>query len=174
MGYAGGTSSAPTYHDLDGHSESVLVRYDPSVISYDTLLNIFWESHAPFWPAFSRQYASVLFVSDERQKECAMLSKARTEKEAERVLFTEILPRPAFYPAEAYHQKYFLRSTSPLFEFFAPLYPDTEEFRAAPTIMRVNAYLGGGRDPQRIETDPEILVLPAAIRELLRKIVSAT
>ncbi len=75
VGYTGGTKKNPTYHDLEGHSEAVQVDYDPAVISYETLLAIFWDSHDPASPAFSPQYMSAVFTHNDQQKRLAEESR---------------------------------------------------------------------------------------------------
>ena len=75
VGYTGGTTENPTYHNLDGHTEAVQIEYDPSRISYQELLDVFWGGHNPTQPAWSRQYASIVFYHDEEQKRLAEASK---------------------------------------------------------------------------------------------------
>ena len=67
VGYAGGTQVNPTYYDLDGHSEAVQIDYDPDRISYEKLLEVFWDNHDATYPAFSIQYKSVAFFNNEEQ-----------------------------------------------------------------------------------------------------------
>ncbi|NTV23850.1 MAG: bifunctional methionine sulfoxide reductase B/A protein [Nanoarchaeota archaeon] len=116
-GYAGGKTKNPTYKvvstGLTGHAESVLVVYDPSVINYTALLNLFWRMHDPTQknrqgPDVGSQYRSAIFYLDEEQK--AEAEKSKREFDAKGVFgkpaVTEIVPATAFYPAEDYHQDY--------------------------------------------------------------------
>jgi peptide-methionine (S)-S-oxide reductase len=117
-GYSGGRTTNPTYEqvctDSTGHAESVLVEYDPALVSYEELLKVFWSIHDPTTkdrqgPDVGTQYRSVLFYHTPEQKELALASKERLEKSGRlmgRSVATEIVPASAFYPAEEYHQRY--------------------------------------------------------------------
>ncbi len=116
-GYTGGTVENPSYQSvcsgITGHAEAVQITYDPHVISFYELLEIFWETHDP--TTLNRQgadagtqYRSAVFFHNEYQKEAAERSKQEVES-AERwpdPLVTEIVPLTVFYPAELYHQDY--------------------------------------------------------------------
>ena len=118
-GYAGGCTPNPTYEEtctgLTGHTEVVLVVFDPSVISYDNLLVIFWESHDPTQGMRQgndrgSQYRSAIYCSDETQLKIALKSAENAQKELNRMGFgsitTEIDSAPEFFYAEDYHQQY--------------------------------------------------------------------
>ncbi len=117
VGYSGGSLENPTYRDVctdrTGHAEVVRVEYDPSVISYEDLLQVFWHSHDPTTPNrqgpdVGTQYRSVIFYHTPEQREAAERSRAEMERSGTytRPIVTEIQPAPAFYPAEEYHQQY--------------------------------------------------------------------
>lgn len=117
VGYTGGKKQNPTYEDLctgkTGHAEAVEIEYDPSAVSYDELLDIFWKMHDPTTlnrqgPDVGTQYRSIIFYSNEAQKKSALASKERLEKSGKYrdKIVTEIIPAAEFYPAEDYHQKY--------------------------------------------------------------------
>ncbi|MFC1985101.1 peptide-methionine (S)-S-oxide reductase, partial [Chloroflexota bacterium] len=125
VGYAGGTSNNPTYHKLASHSETIQVNYDPTKISYDELLEIFWHSHNPTVPSFSHQYKSIIFYHNEAQKRLAIEAKEREEAKLEARIYTEILPFSEFYLAEAYHQKYYLQQETDLMKDLRAIYPTT-------------------------------------------------
>jgi len=118
VGYIGGKLANPTYEevcsDKTGHAEAVQIEYDPSEISYDDLLQIFWNNHDPTslnrqGPDIGIQYRSAIFFHNEEQKELAKKSKTQLEKSGkfQKNIVTEIVPAPQFYKAEEYHQKYF-------------------------------------------------------------------
>ncbi len=118
VGYIGGKLANPTYEevctDMTGHAEAVQVDYDPNVISYDELLDVFWKNHDPTslnrqGPDIGFQYRSAIFVHDEEQKKIAQKSKEKLEQSGvfQKPIVTEITPAPEFYKAEEYHQKYF-------------------------------------------------------------------
>jgi peptide-methionine (S)-S-oxide reductase len=117
-GYAGGHVANPTYemvHEGDtGHAEVVQVEYDPSIISYEQLLKVFWHGHDPTqWnrqgPDFGPQYRSVIFYHNEEQRKAALKSyRELTAARAYRSpIVTQLFPMKAFYRAEEYHQNYY-------------------------------------------------------------------
>lgn len=115
-GYTGGHTENPTYRevcsDTTGHAEAVQITYDPERVSYDDLLSLFWEIHDPTTfnrqgPDVGSQYRSAIFVHDEDQRARAAASLAREQTNHAQPIVTEIAGAPAFYPAEAYHQRYF-------------------------------------------------------------------
>lgn len=117
VGYSGGTLANPTYEDVctdrTGHAEVVRVDYDPARVSYDRLLEVFWENHDPTTlnrqgPDVGTQYRSAIFFHDLEQEAAARASKAKLEASGRyrRPIVTEITPAPEFYPAEEYHQQY--------------------------------------------------------------------
>ncbi len=142
VGYAGGTKAAPTYHNLGDHTETIQIDYDPTQVTYQELLTVFWESHDPSVPPLSRQYKSVVFYQNEEQKRLATETKAREETKRGKV-YTEVIPATEFYLAEAYHQKYYLRQVPDLAKEFEAIYPDNKDFVASTAAARVNGYLGG-------------------------------
>ena len=118
VGYIGGQLPNPTYEevctDKTGHAEAVEVEFDPDEISYDELLDVFWNNHNPTTlnrqgPDVGNQYRSAIFYHDEEQKKVAEKSKQVLEQSGkyENSIVTEIVPAPLFYKAEEYHQKYF-------------------------------------------------------------------
>jgi peptide-methionine (S)-S-oxide reductase len=118
VGYSGGRKKNPTYEDVctdeTGHAEVVQVEYDPSQISYEKLLDVFWSSHDPTTlnrqgPDIGTQYRSVIFFHDSDQEKTAIQSKEKLEisgKHSKKIV-TEIKPAPEFYRAEEYHQQYY-------------------------------------------------------------------
>lgn len=117
VGYTGGWAEKPSYEDVctgeTGHAEAVEVTFDPEAVSYQELLNIFWDIHDPTTlnrqgPDRGTQYRSAVFFHDPGQERLARETKERLEKARvyDRPIVTEIAPAGAFYPAEEYHQKY--------------------------------------------------------------------
>jgi peptide-methionine (S)-S-oxide reductase len=117
VGYSGGSYKEPSYRDVctgrTGHAEAVEVVYDPSRVSYDDLLRVFWENHDPTTPNrqgpdVGTQYRSAIFFHTQEQQAAALASKARLESSHSfrRPIVTEITPAPTFYTAEDYHQQY--------------------------------------------------------------------
>ncbi|GAI50142.1 unnamed protein product, partial [marine sediment metagenome] len=143
VGYAGGTKDNPSYHDLGDHSETVQIDYDPTRISYEELLDVFWKSHDPTQRPWSRQYMSLVLYHNDEQKRMAMETRDREEARTGSKIYTEIVPAAKFYPAEAYHQKYWLQQKPDLMKEFSVIYPDSDAFTASTAAARVNGYLGG-------------------------------
>jgi len=117
VGYEGGTMKNPTYRDVctdrTGHAEAVEVEYNPEEISYEELLEVFWENHDPTTlnrqgPDVGTQYRSVIFYHTPEQQVAALASKEKLEKSGRyrRPVVTEIVPATSFYRAEEYHQQY--------------------------------------------------------------------
>ena len=118
VGYMGGTLANPTYEqvctDRTGHAEVVQVEYDPDEVSYEQLLDTFWEEHDPTQlnrqgPDFGSQYRSVVFFHSPEQQEQALASKARIQAQNGEPVVTEIVPASDFWRAEEYHQQYLVK-----------------------------------------------------------------
>jgi peptide-methionine (S)-S-oxide reductase len=117
VGYTGGSLADPTYKDVctdrTGHAEAVEVEYDPAKLSYDKLLDVFWENHDPTQlnrqgPDWGTQYRSAIFFHDSEQEAAAKASKEKLEKSRRysKPIVTQIVPAVMFYQAEDYHQQY--------------------------------------------------------------------
>lgn len=123
VGYAAGTTPNPTYEEvcsgLTGHAEVVQVVFDPTLTSYEDLLVVFWESHDPTQGMrqggdVGTQYRSGIYFNDEAQRRAAEASRHAYQQRLSAAGFaritTEILPAPAYYLAEAYHQQYLAKN----------------------------------------------------------------
>ena len=117
VGYSGGRLENPTYEDVcsgrTGHAETVGVEYDPSRVSYEQLLDVFWENHDPTTlnrqgPDVGEQYRSVIFFHTPEQQAAATASKEKLQKSGKynRPIVTQIQPASKFFRAEEYHQRY--------------------------------------------------------------------
>lgn len=117
VGYSGGHTDNPSYKEVctnkTGHAEVIRVQFDPSVVSYNDLLNVFWELHDPTQmnrqgPDVGTQYRSAIFYHTPEQKTTAEASKKALAESGKykRPIATEITAATTFYPAEEYHQKY--------------------------------------------------------------------
>ncbi len=116
-GYAGGKTKNPTYEEIcrgdTGHVEVVQIEFDTSWISLENILEIFWHIHDPTTKNrqgndIGTQYRSAIYYRNETQKEIALRSKEKTAKDLERPVVTQVLRLDTFYPAEDYHQNYFM------------------------------------------------------------------
>jgi peptide-methionine (S)-S-oxide reductase len=125
VGYAGGHTPNPTYEEacsgLTGHTEAVLVVFDPQLTSFEALLKVFWEAHNPTQGMrqgndIGSQYRSAIYCHGPAQLNAALASQAQFQAELEKAGFgpitTEIREAPPFYYAEAYHQQYLAKNPS--------------------------------------------------------------
>jgi peptide-methionine (S)-S-oxide reductase len=173
VGYAGGTFPKPAYSDLRDHSESIQIDYDPTQISYEELLDLFWNSHSPTTRPWSRQYASLILYHNEEQRRLAEASRDRQVAELGKPLFTEIIPYTEFYLAEDYHQKYRLQGERDLLEELRAIFPDDRDFINSTAVARVNGYLGGNGSLAQLQAEIGRLGLSPAAQEKLLDLVSA-
>jgi peptide-methionine (S)-S-oxide reductase len=118
-GYAGGHAPRPTYPmvqtGLTGHAEVVQVVYDPSVVTYERLLEVFWHCHDPTTlnrqgPDVGDEYRSIILVTSKEQSLAASKSMSEAQKEFASTIVTQIEPLKQFWKAEAYHQNYYQRN----------------------------------------------------------------
>jgi len=170
VGYAGGNSDDPTYYNLDGHSETIQIDYDPSKVTYEQLLEVFWDSHHPTAQPWSRQYMSIVFYHNDEQRQMANSSKEREEARLGRNIVTELIPFSGFYLAEDYHQKYYLRQEPVLVKELSAIYPDNSDFMDSTAVARVNGYVGGYGTSETLEKDLNSLGLSEAGQMRLVKI----
>lgn len=138
-GYSGGSVPEPTYEEVctgtTGHAEACMVVYDPSVVSYDELLEVFWKTHDP--TTLNRQgndvgtqYRSVIFYTNEQQKEKAEHYKAELDKSGafNNPIVTAVEPYKNFYSAEKYHQNYYNSNSGQMYCRFV-IAPKVEKFQ---------------------------------------------
>jgi len=135
-GYAGGTTENPTYKQVcsgdTGHAEVIQIEYDPKQVSYEKILDTFWEAHDP--TTLNRQgndtgtqYRSIILYNSEAQKTAAEKSKAAAQKHFSRPIVTEIVPLKKFYAAEGYHQNYYRSNPNQSYCRFV-IQPKVEKF----------------------------------------------
>jgi peptide-methionine (S)-S-oxide reductase len=146
----------------------VEVDYDPQQISYGDLLKVFWASHHPGSPAWSRQYMKAIFYHNDEQKRLAEENKARVAAQTGSPVQTAILPATEFTLAEDYHQKYYLRQAAGLFRELSHYYPNPADLVNSRAAARLNGYVAGyGSSAQLKEELPELGLSPEAGQQLL-------
>ncbi len=115
-GYAGGTTVNPTYKEVcsgrTGHAEVIQIAYDPKVVSYEKILETFWDAHDPTTldrqgPDAGTQYRSIILYNSDVQRRTAEKSKTEAQRKFKEPIVTEIVPLTAFYPSEDYHHNYY-------------------------------------------------------------------
>jgi methionine-S-sulfoxide reductase len=166
-GYGGGTTEDPVYEDLGDHTETVLVEYDPSRVSYGELLEAFWTSHNPTSPSWSVQYRSVIFTADDEQRRAAEKSAARLRSDLGVNIHTAIEPMGRFYSAEDYHQKHYVRRDYVLMREYGEIYATAEEFAASPSTAKANGILAGLASREEAEKILPMLGLSEEARKRL-------
>ncbi len=169
VGYAGGKEPNPTYREIGDHSETLQVDFDPRQISYEALLEKFWEGYDPTEQSWSRQYMAAVLYHDDAQRRAAEASRARLEAKLGRKIATAILPLGAFTLAEDYHQKYYLRHDRALREEIKAMYPADRDFVNSTAAARANGILGGYGTQADRETDLLRMGLSPEAQERLRR-----
>jgi len=142
VGYAGGTRPNPTYYNLGDHTETLQIDYDPERISYAKLLELFWSEHDPTSRAWSAQYKAAVFYHDDEQRRLAEEAREWLAAKLKKPVSTEVISLSRFYPAEAYHQKYYLRQNKRLLKDLQRYHPQDAELMNSTAAARVNGYLG--------------------------------
>lgn len=136
VGYIGGRTKSPSYEAVcsgaTGHAEAVEMEFDPAVVSYDELLDVFWERHDPTQlnrqgNDVGTQYRSAIFTHSDEQATDAFASKAKEEERIGAKIATEIVPAPTFYVAEKHHQQYLSSGAGPTMQ--CPLKGDKSKIR---------------------------------------------
>jgi peptide-methionine (S)-S-oxide reductase len=167
VGYAGGTTANPTYHDLGGAAETVEFDFDPSQVSYEQLVEMFFSFHDATFAPPSSQYRSAIFVNRPEQERIAREVLQRVQAGAKYPIRTQIVPVGTFTLAEDYHQKYALQTDRLLFRELSAIYPDLWNLVDSPAATRINAYLDGYGTNEQLRAELDSLGLSAAGKEHL-------
>ena len=141
-GYAGGTKTDPTYHSLGDHTEVVQVAFDPGLIEYAELVERAFSQHDPNSQPRKAQYQNVV-LTETRTQGAALTEFLRERGLEPDAIGTRIEQLSRFYPAEAYHQKYRLRSRAELMDAFDDAGYDDEAVRESPAAAKLNGYVAG-------------------------------
>lgn len=133
----------PTYHSLGDHSEAIQIDFDPTQITYEKLLEIFWAAHDPTARSWSRQYKAAVFFHNDAQQRLAIATRDRLAAKRKTKILTEMVPFTGFFLAEGYHHKYYLRQNPDLMKEFTAMYPQEGEFINSTAAARLNGYVAG-------------------------------
>jgi len=158
VGYAGGTLADPTYWNLGDHTETLQIDFDPKVITYEELLEIFWDSHDPSLRVYSPQYQSMILTHNDEQLRLATQSRDQQQVESGKSILTIIKPLEQFYLAEDYHQKYYLRGRTDLKVLLQEAYPEGINWLNSTAAARLNGIAGNYTNWQEFNIDPPIVV----------------
>lgn len=168
VGYAGSDSENPTYRDIRGHTECVQVDYDPTVVSYAELVDLVLGEYNAATSPTSGQYAHVVLAGDAEELEIARERARIVSEKRGRPIVTRIDRLDRFWPAEDYHQKWYLRQDAVLLrEFRAMLGSDEEALRESTEAMKVNGYLAGSGTKALLAREIDSLGLSADARARL-------
>ena len=173
MGYCGGTTENPTYQTIGDYIETIQMDYNPEEITYDELLQLFFENHSPEFNAPVRQYMSVIFYQDEIQLEAATKALAKEQQKRGVKLYTQIIPYKKIYLAEAYHQKYYLQLVDLLKNDIRKHYLNFKDFVDSTAAARVNGYLKGVGTRSQLDLEIDLLGLSEKGKKRLIEIVDS-
>lgn len=138
---------------MGDHTECFELDFDPTVVSYEELLQLFWTSHDPTRQAWKTQYASLVLAHSDEQLVAAQASAVNFSQVVGKRVESRVERLGRFWLAEDYHQKYYLRNDRMLMAEFRPVYPNDLEFVNSTAAARVNGYLYGGGSCARLETE---------------------
>jgi len=169
VGYAGGTQADPTYEDLGDHSEAIQIDFDPAVISYDELLDVFWQEHSGTREAWSIQYAAFVFPQDAEQERRARASLVARERELGQKITTRIRRAGDFWRAEDYHQKFRLRHRTELVTALLDHYGSDRAFVDSTAAARLNGLLGGNGNREAVVAELGRLAMPDSVARQVTK-----
>ncbi|KQX53914.1 peptide-methionine (S)-S-oxide reductase MsrA [Paenibacillus sp. Root444D2] len=152
VGFAGGTTDHPTYRQLGDHTETVDMDFDSSIVSLETLLNVFWSSHNPvnINDYKGQQYRSLILFRDPTQNNVIREVKRTTEERGQGILDTEVAPFTVFYPAEDRLQKYYLKRYPDAIKKLRTIIPTDEELTNATLAARLNGLAKGYTNLEKI------------------------
>jgi peptide-methionine (S)-S-oxide reductase len=171
VGYAGGKKPYPTYRSLGDHAETIQIDYDPAIISYRQLLDVFWSSHDPASRSWSTQYKAVIFYHNEEQQRLAIETRDRLSERLGTKVHTEIIPYSTFYVAEDYHQKYRLRGNADFLREVKAVYPDDTDIMNSTAAARLNGYLAGYGSLEEVrKQSPSLGLSPESQARLLKMV----
>jgi peptide-methionine (S)-S-oxide reductase len=158
---------------MGDHTEALQVDFDPSLLSYQELLDVIWAEHDPSAPPRSVQYRAVILTADEAQARQAEASRQRLAERMGREVQTPLEALGTFTRAEDYHQKYRLRQWPALYAELLQLCGDERAFVDSTAAARLNGYLAGYGAPEALERDLASVALQPSTRAAVLERVQA-
>jgi peptide-methionine (S)-S-oxide reductase len=131
------------------------IDFDPNVISFEELAELFWSNHNPLQPGVSRQYMSAIWYHDAAQREIINNARDAVASKLGGTIQTPVLPLDVFYLAEGYHQKYRLQQSASLMKHFARMYSDVSRFVDSTVATRLNGFLYGYGNRELFERESD-------------------
>lgn len=156
VGYAGGSTSNPTYRQMGDHTETVEIDFDPDIISVEDILNVFWNHHNPvnINDYKGQQYMSLLLYHDEKQRERMVeVIEKRTRESHKGETLTLIAPYEGLHLAEDHHQKYYLKRYPDAYGKLNILYPNHNDLVNSTLAARLNGLAKGYTNLERITNE---------------------
>lgn len=143
VGYTGGDTTTPSYENLGNHIEVIEVDYDPTVISYEGLIEAYFNLYDASVRPYSHRVKSVIYFRTENEKQIANRVKTAVSQQLNKPLFTEVDPMPVFYIAEAYHQLSYLKKETSLYSEISQMFPDENVQLLSVLASKLNGFIAG-------------------------------
>lgn len=155
VGYAGGTSAEPTYRQMGDHTETLQIDFDPQIINFEQLLDVFWNNHNPtnINDYKGRQYRSLLLYWDKKQQDSIQQVLEKREMQGKGRPETEIAPYSEFHLAEDKHQKYMLKRYPNAVEKLSTLYQAPADLTNSTLAARLNGLAKGYTNLEQIKNE---------------------
>jgi len=169
VGYTSGSKLNPTYRDLGDHTEATEIDYDEDILRYEDLLELFWKN-IDSTDSHNRQYRSAIFYRDEEEKKLASESKNRVEKTLGKSVTTAIEPFQKFYPAEDYHQKYYLQTHHK--KLFSSLGIAQKDLIHSQVAAKLNGFVVGENTVEAFNEECEKFGLSEENLDYVRKMIA--
>ena len=174
VGYAGGTTLNPVYRQMGDHTETVQIDFDPAVLSYEEVLQHFWENHYPNRDEYKgRQYISLLRFHSTQQQETIAQIKEEVESRLGEKIETDIGPFRHFTLAEERHQKYYLKRYPRILEQLAPHYSDALGLENSIFAARLNGFAKGFGNREKLKEEIAGWDISEESRKWLKEILMA-
>ncbi|WP_210465255.1 peptide-methionine (S)-S-oxide reductase MsrA [Rufibacter roseolus] len=167
VGFAGGTTPAPTYRNLADHIETVQVEFDPEQVTYAQLLEKSFAKHTPTQEPRKRQYTSAIFYHSPEQQQAAQYAIKAAEERFKAKVLTQLIPYETFHLAEERHQKWKLRRHPEVLRELQKIYPGFEAFNNSTAVARVNGYVGGYGEQDIFMEEISSLGLSAPVQNIM-------
>lgn len=167
VGYAGGSSNAPTYRDMGDHTETVQIDFDPEMITLENILDVFWNNHNPMNinEYKGSQYKSLLLYRDENQEKAMKQVLTQRKELGKGEPATEIAPDSGFHLAEDRHQKYYLKRYPHALEKLGTLYTSQDELMNATLAARLNGLAKGYTNMEHVINEIKQWPIHSSLRD---------
>ena len=173
VGYAGGNTENPTYHNIGDHTESFKVSYNEEEIIFEDLMRWYFLSPNTCARSYKTQYDSIVFYNNKEEKEIAEKIMKEYGDEYKVKYNVRLEPYKNFYLAEDYHQKYYLQLSKEINKDIRAIYPSTREFINSTAAMKLNSYLKAKGALEGLKQEIDLLGLTEDNKKILLEIVES-